>query len=169
MRDDIVAGRVLFRRESQLSDVLGKYRSSRVLIYMVAFIFTGCAVAIATSRLTFAVQGSGDQGRLYIAMIAGFAALFLLAALVVTVGNRGATVITDAGIWYGGMFERWAEIRYCTIRKTKWGLTVLVMTKRQIYMYFRSRDSETVEKLFRSFCSEDVVNSDYSGLSAGKI
>jgi hypothetical protein len=75
-----------------------------------------------------------------------------------TMGERGSTVITDAGILYGGMFQRWPEIRYCAMRKTRRGLIVWVRTKRRIRMYFKGTDSETVEKLFRSFCRKDAFD-----------
>ena len=149
-------GKVLFRRESLMLDVLHRYRSSRMLLFMAAIIVAGCALVIALSQITFLLPGYLQESYLYLLLVAGLAGIFLVSALAVTLGERGTTVITDAGILYGGMFQRWPEIRCCEMRKTRRGLIVWVRTRRRIRMYFRGRDSEIVEKLFRAFCRKDA-------------
>lgn len=150
-------GKVLFRRDSLVLEVLHRYRSSRMLLFMATIIVAGCALAIILSQIAILLPDYLQQAGVYLLLVAGLAGLFVVSALAVTMGERGTTVITDAGILYGGMFQRWAEIRCCEMRKTKRGLIVWVRTRRRIRMYFKGRDSEIVEKLFRSFCKKDAL------------
>ena len=160
MKDRTFVGKVLFRRESLVLDVLNRYRSSRMLLFMAAIIIAGCALAITLSQIAILLPNAHQQATLYPWIVIGLTGLFIIFALVVTMGERRTTVITDSGILYGGMFQRWAEIRCCAMRKTRRGLIVWVRTKRRIRMYFRGRDSEIVEKLIRGFCSEEVLSPD---------
>lgn len=160
MKDRIFVGRVLFRREGLLVEVLNRYRSWRVLIFMMALLTAGCVVAIALSRIAVLLPGTLEQASVYLTLVGGLAILFLVFAFVVMIGERGTTVITDRGILYGGMFQRWAEIRCCAMRKTRRGLVVWIQTRRRLRLYFRERDSEVVEKLIRYFCSEEVLSPD---------
>lgn len=158
MRDRVLVGKVLFRRESLVLEVLHRYRSSRMLLFMAAIIVAGCALAISLSQIAILLPDHLQQAGVYLLLVAGLAGLFMVSALVVTMGERGITVITDAGILYGGMFQRWPEIRCCEMRKTRRGLIVWVRTRRRIRMYFKGRDSEIVEKLFKSFCRKDAFD-----------
>ena len=141
-----------------LLEVINRYRSSSMLLFLAVIIVAGCAITTVLSRVATIVPGSAWQ--IYYTVVAGLSLLFLLSFLAITMGERCSTVITDAGILYGGMFQRWTEIRCCAMRKTRRGLVVWVRTRRRIRMYFRGRDSETVEKLIRHFCREEVMSPD---------
>ncbi|CAJ36206.1 hypothetical protein RCIX842 [Methanocella arvoryzae MRE50] len=158
MRERTFVGKVLFRRESLVLDVLHRYRSSRMLLFMAAIIIAGCVLVIAFSQIALLLPGDMQQSGFYMLVVSGLAGLFIISALVAILGERRTTVITDAGILYGDMFQRWPEIRCCEMRKTRRGLIVWIRTRKRIRMYFRGRDSEIVEKLFRSFCRKDAFD-----------
>jgi len=88
------------------------------------------------------------------------AASFFLVAAVAVIEERPETVITDTGILYAGIFQRWAEIRCCVMRKTRRGLIVWTRSRRRLRMYFRGQDAETIEQLFHNFCSADAFVTD---------
>jgi len=155
-----VSGRVLFRRESGLLDVAHDFRSRKVLLLLTAIVVLGGGLAIALSQVIGALPTRGDGLRPYLEfLVLGLAAGFFLLAAALAIEDRGFTVITDAGILYGGIFRRWAEVRCCAMRKTRRGLIVWTLwsrPRRRLRMYFRGRDTENIERLFLDLCGADA-------------
>jgi hypothetical protein len=149
-RDDRVAGRVLLKRECGLLRGLGRdFRSSRVLLLLTMMVVMGGGIIVVVSQLARVLPLEDAHLRLYFELlIVGLAAAFFL------------IVITDTGILYGGIFQRWAEIRCCVMRKTRRGLIVWTRSRRRLRMYFPGQDAETVEQLFHNFCSADAFVTD---------
>ncbi|MGA9140969.1 MAG: hypothetical protein WBZ29_12140 [Methanocella sp.] len=165
-RDGRIAGRVLLKRENGLLEGLGRdFRSSRVLMLLSMIVVMGGGIIVIVSRLASALPLEDARVRLYFELlIVGLAAAFFIIAAVLAIEDRPETVITDTGILYGGIFQRWAEIKCCVMRKTRRGLIVRTRSRRALRMYFRGQDAEKIEQLFYNFCSADAfVPSGYKG------
>lgn len=165
VREGRVLGKVLFRRESGLLEGLGKdFRSAKVLLLLTTIVVMGGALTVSLSQVARILPVPDESLRLYFyLLIIVLAAAFFLMAAAMAVEDRGATVITDRGILYGGIFQRWAEIRCCVMRKTRRGLIVWTRSRRRLRMYFRGKDTDHIEKLFLDFCSTDAFSPDCSG------
>jgi uncharacterized membrane protein YobD (UPF0266 family) len=157
-----IAGRVLLKRESGLLEGLGRdFRSSRVLMLLSMMLVMGGGIVVVVSQLARVLPLEDTHVRLYFQLlIVCLSAAFFLIAAVVAIKDRPETVITDTGILYGGIFQRWAEIRCCVMRKTRRGLIVWTRSRRRLRMYFRAQDAETIEQLFYRFCSADAFVTD---------
>lgn len=157
-----MAGRVLLKRESGLLESLGRdFRSSRVLLFLSMIVVMGGGIVVVVSQLASVLPLEVTHVRLYFELlIIGMAASFFLVAAVAVIEERPETVITDKGILYAGIFQRWAEIRCCVMRKTRRGLIVWTRSRRRLRMYFRGQDAETIEQLFHNFCSADAFVTD---------
>lgn len=157
-----IAGRVLLKRESGLLEGLGRdFRSSRVLMLLSTIVILGGGIVVVISQFAAALPLEAGHMRLgFELLIVGLAAIFFLIAAAVAIDDRPQTVITDTGILYAGIFQRWAEIRCCVMRKTRHGLIVWTRSRRRLRMYFPGRDADTIEQLFRDFCSADAFVTD---------
>ncbi|OPY25789.1 MAG: hypothetical protein A4E28_02927 [Methanocella sp. PtaU1.Bin125] len=157
-----VAGRVLLKRECGLIEGLGRdFRSSRVLLFLSMIVIMGGGIVVVVSQLASVLPLEDVSVRMYFELlILGMAATFFLVAAIVVIEDRHETVITDTGILYAGIFQRWAEIRCCVMRKTRSGLIVWTRSRRRLRMYFRGQDAETIEQLFHNFCSAEAFVTD---------
>jgi hypothetical protein len=158
MKDERAAGRILLKRETGLLEGLGRdFRTSRVLLLFASVVAMGGGTTAILSDLSDTLPLRDTNVRLYVQLlIIGLAAAFFVAAAVMVIEDRQPTVITDTGILYAGIFQRWGEIRCCVMRKTGRGLVVWTRSRRRLRMYFPGRDAETIEALFRSFCSAEA-------------
>lgn len=160
-----VSGKVLFIRESlPLDAIVVNIRSVKLIAYFSVAIFMGGLLVIGVSQVASVVPGIRGEARVYLeALVIILATLFLVSVLAMTMGDRKKTVITDTGILYGGVFQRWEDIRYYVMRKTRRGLFVCIGAKRHMRMYFRGRDSETIQGLFYDLCSGERRLQDNTG------
>ncbi len=156
--DRRIAGRVLLKRENGMLEGLGRdFRSSRVLMLLSMIMVMGGGIVVVASQLASVLPLEDARARLYFeVLIIGLSAAFFVIAAVAAIEVRSKTVITDTGILYGGIFQRWAEIKCCVMRKTRRGLVVWTRSRRAVRMYFRGQDTETIEQLFYNFCSADA-------------
>lgn len=160
-----VSGKVLFTRESPpLDAIVMNIRAVKLIAYFSVVIFMGGLLVIGVSQVASILPGARGEARAYLeALIIALAFLFLVCVLAMTMGDRKRTVITDTGILYGGVFQRWDDIRYYVMRKTRRGLFVCIGAKRRMRMYFQGRDSEAIQRLFNDLCRGERRLQDSSG------
>ena len=158
MREERVAGRILLKRDYSFFEGLGHdFRTSRVLLLLSTVVVMGGGITAIISDLSSALPLRDGRVRLGLELlIIGLAAAFFLTVTALVVEDRSSTVITDTGILYAGVFQRWAEIRCCVMRKTRRGLVVWTRSRRSLRMFFHGRDAEAVEALFHDFCSVEA-------------
>lgn len=158
MKEERIAGRILLKRDYGFFEGLGRdFRTSRVMLLLTTVVVMGGGITAIISDLSGALPLQDGQIRQGLELlIIGLAAIFFLTVTVLIVEDRPSTVITDTGILYAGVFQRWAEIRCCVMRKTRRGLVIWTRSRRNLRMYFRSRDAETIEALFHDFCSAEA-------------
>jgi uncharacterized membrane protein YobD (UPF0266 family) len=158
MREEPISGRILLKRDYGFFEGLGRdFRTSSIMMLLAAVVVMGGGITAIISDLSVALPLQDERVRLGIELlIIGLAAAFFMIVTVVVVEVRPSMVITDTGILYAGVFQRWAEIRCCVMSKTRRGLVVWTRSRRNLRMYFRSRDAEMVEMLFHNFCSAEA-------------
>jgi uncharacterized membrane protein YobD (UPF0266 family) len=158
MKEERIAGRILLKRDYGFFEGLGRdFRTSRMMLLLATAAVMGAGMAAVISDLSAVLPLEDASVRTGIELlIIGMASAFFLIVSVLVIEERPATVITDTGVLYAGVFQRWAEIRCCVMRKTRRGLVVWTRSRRNLRMYFRSRDAETIEALFHNFCSAEA-------------
>jgi hypothetical protein len=158
MKEERIAGRILLKRDYGFFEGLGRdFRTSRVLLLLATVAVMGGGVTAIISDLSCALPLQDGRVRLGIELlIIGLATAFFLTVTVLIVEDRPSAIITDTGILYAGVFQRWAEIRCCAMRKTQRGLVVWTRSRRSLRMYFHSRDAETIEAIFHNFCNAEA-------------
>jgi uncharacterized membrane protein YobD (UPF0266 family) len=158
MKEERIAGRILLKRDYGFFEGLGRdFRTSRVLLLLAMVAVMGGGITAIISDLSCALPLQDGRFRLGVELlIIGLATAFFVTVTILVVEDRPSTVITDTGILYAGVFQRWAEIRCCVMRKTRRGLVVCTRSRRSLRMYFRSRDAEAIEALFYNFCSAEA-------------
>jgi hypothetical protein len=158
MREERIAGRILLKRDYGFFEGLGRdFRTSRVMLLLSTVVVMGGGITAIISDVSGALPLQDARVRLGLELlILGLAGAFFLTVTVLIVEDRPSTVITDTGILYAGVFQRWTEIRCCVMRKTRRGLVIWTRSRRNLRMYFHSRDSEAIEALFHDFCSAEA-------------
>jgi hypothetical protein len=158
MKEERIAGRILLKRDYGFFEGLGRdFRTSRVLLLLATVIVMGGGVTAIISDLSSALPLQDGRVRMGIELlIMGLAAAFFVTMTILIVEERPSAVITDTGILYAGVFQRWAEIHCCVMRKTRRGLVVWTRSRRSLRMYFHSRDAETIEAIFYNFCNAEA-------------
>jgi hypothetical protein len=158
MREERIAGRILLKRDYGFFEGLGRdFRTSRVVLLLATVAVMGGGTTAIISDLSDTLPM--EDGRVRFALellIIGLATAFFMTMAILVVEDPPAMVITDTGILYAGVFQRWAEIRCCVMRKTRRGLIVWTRSRRSLRMFFRSRDAEAIEAFFHNFCSAEA-------------
>lgn len=152
-------GRVLFKREyGMLEAFRHDFSRARMVLSLVASIIIGFLVAVMTPmtlRMIEVIHGEPPDTEYFNIMVGGIAAMSVLLTAFFFMDCKRTTMITDMGVMYGGMFQRWEEIKCYAVNSTKNGIVVWTYSKRpfrNMRMYFRNKDSTAVQKYFSQFC-----------------
>jgi hypothetical protein len=158
MKEERIAGRILLKRDYGFFEGLGRdFRTSRMMLLLATAAVMGAGIAAVISDLSavLPLEDSGVRFGIEL-LIIGMASAFFLTVSVFVIEERPSAVITDTGILYAGVFQRWADIRCCVMRKTHRGLVIWTRSKRNLRMYFSSRDADIIEAFFLKFCKSEA-------------
>lgn len=152
-------GRILFKREySTLDAIKQDFGTFKLVLFFTAAILAVSFISISVSPIIKMLSDAWSIPLkvVYFEALSILTVIFFLSLIIVIVlSGRRTTIITDMGILYGGIFQRWEEIRCYVIHKTHKGTVIWIYSRqplKDMRMHFRRNDSHIVEKFFMDYC-----------------